>query len=171
MAATLQDASTSEGSLFAAAYAGVQIGLTSSPWWRCAPSRVGVANFERILAWKVVEGGLWWPVAPTLNQTGAVTVAVVIGTCAGVCFYCAGLGRSGPAYGQISGGHQSPNDVMRSSSSTLGESILITGTDSVPTRSTRPERRPFRIAAASPHCRVVWVYFGRNATMAMSIIA
>lgn len=108
MSAALPSAFTDSGVLVGCAYAAMQIGRSAFAVWalRGEPLR---ANFERILAWCIVSGGLaiGGGVAPAvlpraLLWLAAISVDLSGGTCG---FYTPGLGRSTTREWDIEGGH------------------------------------------------------------------
>jgi low temperature requirement protein LtrA len=171
MAATLPEAFDGRGLAFASAYAAGQIGRTLFAVASLRGQPRLRRNFERILVWKAVAGALWVAGGFTHGPTRTVlwAVAVVIEySAAAMGFYVPGLGRSGPADWQISGGHLAERCHLFLIV-TLGESILVTGTvfgDS----PLNVARVAAFVSAFAGTVALWWVYFDRSAEAASSVI-
>ena len=180
MSAGLPEAFTDGGLLVGAAYAVMQIGRSAFTVWalRGAPQQ---RNFQRILCWCCVSGGLALAggLAGTVARE-ALWVAAVAVDLAGstVGFYTPGLGRSTTREWDIEGGHfaeRCQGFILIA----LGESIVVIGATlarllagplAAPHASVVPTVAAFGVAFAGS-AGLWWLYFDRSAEAGAAAIA
>jgi low temperature requirement protein LtrA len=172
MSAALPRAFASWGLAVGCAYAGMQIGRSMFAVVALRGERLQ-RNFERILAWCVVSGGLAvgggvaTGAARELLWLAAVAVDVV-GGLAG--FYTPGLGRSRTSDWTIEGNHLAER-FQAFLLIALGESVVVIGAtlSGLPTVSGL-EIAAF-LAAFAGAAALWWIYFDRSAEEAAHVIA
>lgn len=172
MSAALPAAFSSRGLAVGAAYAVMQIGrsvfavaaLRGRPLQR---------NFERILSWCLVSGGLavWGGLAGGNVRAALWVAAVCVDLLGGIVgFYAPGLGRSTTREWTIEGGHFAER-CQAFMLIALGESIVVIGaTLSGLARIGIAEAAAF-IVALCGSAGLWWLYFDRSAEEGARIIA
>jgi low temperature requirement protein LtrA len=180
MSAALPRAFGNSGLLIGCAYAGTQIGRSLFTVW-AVPRSALRSNYQRILSWCCVSGGL--AVAGGLVGLDArevLWVAAVsvdlLGGAAG--FYTPGLGRSTTQEWDIEGGHFAER-CQAFILIALGESIVVIGATlarllagplAVPHASVAPTIVAFVVAFAGS-AGLWWIYFDRSAEAGARTIA
>jgi low temperature requirement protein LtrA len=180
MSAGLPQAFGNGGLLVGSAYAVMQVGRSAFTIW-ALPAGPLRRNFERILCWCCVSGGL--AVAGGLARPGArealwlAAVGVdLVGPAAG--FWAPGLGRSRTREWNIDGGHLAER-CQAFILIALGESVVVIGATLAGLLSgplAGPHARPWPYIAAfvlafGGSAGLWWVYFDRSAEASAQAIA
>ncbi len=171
MSTGLPDAFGDRGLAVGGAYAAMQIGRSAYAVLALRGERLQ-RNFQRILAWCVVSGGLalaggfaegrprelLWLAAIAVDFAGGL-----------VGFYTPGLGRSATQDWTIEGGHFAER-CQAFVLIALGESIIVTGATFADHRDDVATVAAFVVAFAGA-VALWWIYFDRSAEDAARIIA
>jgi low temperature requirement protein LtrA len=180
MSAALPHAFGDSGLIVGLAYALMQIGRSVFAVWALRGQQL-IRNFQRILIWCCVSGGLaiaggltasvfpralFWLLAVGVDLAGGV-----------VGFYTPGLGRSATREWDIEGGHFAER-CQAFILIALGESIVVTGATlagllgplSVPQADRAPTIAAFVVAFIGS-AALWWLYFDRSADEAARLIS
>jgi low temperature requirement protein LtrA len=171
MSAGLPEAFTDGGLLVGAAYAVMQVGRSAFAVWGLRGTPLG-RNFQRILAWCCLSGGLALAGGLVPGARAALWLAAVAVDLAGgvAGFYTPGLGRSQTQDWDIAGGHfaeRCQGFILIA----LGESIVVTGATlarllagplAAPHASAGPAVAAFVVAFVGS-AGMWWLYFDRSA--------
>ena len=180
MSAALPQAFGDSGLIVGLAYALMQIGRSVFAVWALRGQPL-IRNFQRILVWCCVSGGL----AITGGLSASVfpralfwLIAVGVDLAGGVAgFYTPGLGRSTTQEWDIEGGHFAER-CQAFILLALGESIVVTGATlagllgplSLPRADRAPTIAAFIVAFVGS-AGLWWLYFDRSADEAARLIA
>jgi low temperature requirement protein LtrA len=172
MSASLPEAFTDRALAFAGAYAALRVVLNLFAIAALGRQPGLRRNFQRILAWSLLAGGLW--LAGGLAGEGsrvAIWLAAVLVDLVGpvVGFYTPGLGRSRTADWTISGAHLAERCQLFIILS-LGESILVTGATFGELDFSAATVAAF-VVAFTGSVAFWWIYFDRGAEFASATIA
>ncbi|HEU5420780.1 MAG TPA: low temperature requirement protein A [Streptosporangiaceae bacterium] len=180
MSADLPEAFGDGGLIIGGGYAVIQVGRSAFAVWALRGAALQ-RNFQRILAWCCVSGGL--ALAGGLAGSGprevlwlAAVAVDLLGSAAG--FYTPGLGRSRTQEWDIEGGHFAER-CQAFILIALGESIVVTGATlagllsgplAAPQASAGPALGAFCVAFAGS-AGLWWLYFDRSAEAGARVIA
>ncbi|WP_422740322.1 low temperature requirement protein A [Micromonospora sp. WMMD729] len=171
LSATIPQAFTGMGLLFAVVYVSVQVGRTVFALWAAQGNPWLVDGFQKSLPWiattsvLVVVGGLVDSPAREVVWA-AVIVFEVVGLSIG--YRLPGRGRSRPERWMVEGGHLAERCgafILIA----LGESILVTGS-TLTSHVDRVRLGAFGVAFAGS-VALWWVYFARSAPAAAQVVA
>jgi low temperature requirement protein LtrA len=172
VSATLPEAFTSRGLVFAVTYVVMQLGRTLFVLFAVRRDAGLLRNFQRIAAWLVVSGALWLVGGCVTGgaRDGLWAAAVVVDFLAPVCgFYVPLLGRSVTADWTIAGDHLAERCQLFMIIA-LGESILDTGSTLGTATPDAPTVTAFVLAFLGT-VALWWVYFDRSAEDSSRAIA
>jgi low temperature requirement protein LtrA len=165
MSAAIPDAFGSQGLLFAAAYAFIQVVRTLFTVLATRHhDRVHHRNFLRILAWLAVSAALWISGGFVTGYARGFAWVAALGLEIGgpwIGYFVPGLGRSQTADWKVDGGHMAERCALFVIIA-LGESILVTGATAASLPATNTGIAAFLVAFAGT-VAMWWIYFNIGA--------
>lgn len=129
MSASIPNAFTTQGVVFAGCYVAIQVGRTGFIVWQLERTHALAANYRRMLGWLLISAGFWLGGALALPG-----LRLALWSCAVLCEYVSpmfgfalpGMGRSRTSDWTIEGGHLAERCQLFVIVA-LGESLLATG--------------------------------------------